>query len=108
MIEQTDRGEKSGSRLLYLLLGLGAGSILTLLFTSQSGDETRDYVAGKARDAKDYTQQKLQNVQDRVGTLIEQGKEAVKEKNKQLNAAVDAGRETYSQEIAKGKAAGID
>lgn len=98
--------EKDGSNLLYLLWGLGLGSLITLLFAPQSGDETRDYVSRKARDAKEYAQKKAQEIQGRAESLVEQGKDAVREKTHRVIAAIDAGREAYQQEIAKGQGAG--
>lgn len=108
MTAQTDRTEeqsgKSGSGFLYFLIGAGLGSLIALLCAPQSGRETRDLVAQKAQDAKDYAQRKAQEVQDRAESLVEQGKNAVREKTQQVTAAVDAGREAYNREIAKGKA----
>jgi hypothetical protein len=83
--------------------------VIESLLAPQSGDETRRYVSRKAKDASDYAQRKAQEVQERAGTLLEQGKEAIKEKKQQVSAAVDAGREAaYRLEIAKGKATGVD
>ncbi len=112
MAEELDRAvektERSTSKVLYFLLGLGVGSVISVLLTPQSGDATRRYVSLKAKDASDYAQRKAQEVQERAGTLVEQSKEAIKEKKQQASAAVDAGREAYRLEIAKGKATGVD
>ena len=103
-----EKSETGSSKALYFLLGLGLGSVISVLLAPQSGDETRRYVSQKAKDASDYAQRKAQEVQERAGTLVEQGKEAIKEKKQQVSAAVDAGREAYRLEIAKGKATGVD
>jgi gas vesicle protein len=112
MAEELDRAvqetRRSSSEVLYFLLGLGLGSLISVLLAPQSGDETRHYVSRKAKDASDYAQRKTREVQERAGTLVEQGKEAIQEKKHQVSAAVDAGREAYRQEIAKGKATGVD
>ena len=103
-----EKAETGASGAVYFLLGLGLGSVLTVLFAPQSGDETRAYVSRKARDAKDYAQRKAQKIQERAETFVEQGKEAIREKKQQVTAAVDAGRDAYTREIAKEKAKGID
>jgi len=94
MENAVEQNRTSGSGFLYLLVGIGLGSLITLLFAPQSGTETRDTIA-----------QKAQEVQDRATSWVEQGKEAIKEKAQQVSAAVDAGREAYQQELARGKAA---
>ena len=96
------------SRVLYLLFGLGIGALLAVLFASKSGSEARELVQRKARSASDYAQKKAQQMQQRAGTLVEQGKEMVKTKNEQIAAAVDAGRDAYRQEIAKAKSRATD
>jgi gas vesicle protein len=99
--------EMNAPKVLYFALGMGLGSLISILFAPKSGDETRAYVSQKARDASDYASRKAQQVQERVETWAEQGKEAIKEKKQQVTAAIDAGHQAY-QRTAKGKAAGIN
>lgn len=113
MAEELDRTtveetETSASRVLYFLLGLGLGSLISVLLAPQSGDETRSYLFQKVRGASDYAQRKAREVQARAENSVEQGKEVVRKRKQQLSAAVDAGREAYNREIAKTKATGID
>ena len=108
MTEELDSAERGSSKVLFLLLGLGVGSLIAFLFAPKSGDEVREFLRKKARSANDYAQEKAQQIQKRAGALVVQGKEAVIEKKQQVTAAVDAGREAYNQEIAKAKATGID
>ena len=35
--------KKSGSTIFYFLMGLGLGSLISILFAPKSGDETREY-----------------------------------------------------------------
>jgi hypothetical protein len=60
----------------------------------------------RTREIRRLCSEEKQEVQDRAGTLVEQRKEAFREEKQQVTAAVDAGREAYKQEIAKGKATG--
>ena len=105
MTEQTghaiEQGGKNGSGFFYFLCGAGLGSLIALLFAPQSGRQTRDSVAQKALDAQDYTRRKVRKIQDRAGALVEQGKDAIREKTEQVSAAIDAGREAYQHEVAK-------
>lgn len=104
-----DVGNGEGAaRFFYLLFGLGIGSLLGVLFAPKSGNEARDFLQQKARSVNDYAQKKAQQAQQRTGTLVEQGKEAIRTKKEQIVAAVDAGHDAYRQEIAKAKSQAID
>ena len=93
MPEETD--PRTGSKLLYFVIGLGLGSLISILFVPKSGDETREYLSEKTNELK-----------SRAASAVEHGKNLATEKKEQLAAAVDAGRKVYNQEIGKAKAAG--
>jgi gas vesicle protein len=99
---------KGAARIFYLLVGLGVGSLLGVLFAPKSGDEARQFLQQKARSAGDYAQKKAHHVQERAGTLVEQGKTTVRAKKEQIAAAVEAGRHDYRQEITKPESQAID
>ena len=99
-------GKTETGGVLYFVLGIGLGSLISILFAPQSGRKTRAYASQKARDASDYAQTKAQEVQGRAEELVEQGKNAVKEHKQRVTAAVAAGREAYKREIAKQKSDG--
>jgi YtxH-like protein len=46
-----------GSKVTYFLVGLGVGALVGILFAPKSGEETRDFLAKKADEGKDYAQQ---------------------------------------------------
>jgi gas vesicle protein len=83
------------SKLVYLLIGLGLGSLISILFAPKSGGETREYLTGKANELK-----------KRAAMAVEQGENVITDRKERLIAAIDTGREVYKQEIAKAKAAG--
>jgi gas vesicle protein len=41
--------EKISSKVSYLLVGVGIGSLVGILFAPKSGEDTREYLAQKAR-----------------------------------------------------------
>ena len=45
---------KGGSNLAFLLVGMGIGAGLALLFAPKSGKEVRRYLARRAEDGRDY------------------------------------------------------
>ena len=88
MAEKLDRT----AAMLYFLSGLALGSVVTVLFVPQSGDETRAYLSQKARHASGYAQRKAQEIQERTETLLEQGKKTIRGKKHQLSSAINAFR----------------
>ena len=93
MPEETD--PRTGSKLLYFVIGLGLGSLISILFAPKSGDQAREYLSEKTNKLK-----------SRAARAVEHGRNMATEKKEQLAAAVDAGREVYKQESTKAKAAG--
>ena len=88
MSEKLDRT----AAMLYFLSGLALGSVITVLFVPQSGDETRAYLSQKARDASGFAQRKAQVIQERTESLLEQGKKRMRGKKHQLSSAIEAFR----------------
>jgi gas vesicle protein len=83
------------------LLGVGIGSLIGMLFAPNSGRETRDPLAQRARERSEYTKNGTAELGEGAQDLFERGKEVVTQKKKQIRAAVDAGRETYRREKSK-------
>lgn len=100
--------KEGNSKVFYFLMGLGLGSLISVLFASQSGDETREYLSHKLEEGSEYSRKKAHDLRERVAAAVEHGKNMVTQTKEQIASAVDVGRETYKQEIAKVKAAGTE
>jgi gas vesicle protein len=85
----------------YFLVGLGIGSLIGILFAPKSGEETRAYIANKAREANELARKKGREMRDRVEETVERGKEIIAETQGQIAIAIDAGVETYNREKSK-------
>src|SRR5579864_7165604 len=96
--EQDERkqGTHQGSRLIYLVAGLGIGALVGVLLAPQSGDETREWFATKYKDGMDSVNAKVKQTREQVADLIDRGQQ-------QVGEAVDKGRQAFS----KAKAAGL-
>jgi gas vesicle protein len=100
-IEGSEQDEKKqpdhqGSRLAYLVAGVGIGTLVGVLLAPQSGDETREWLAAKYKDGKDSVNAKVKKAREQVAELIDRGQQ-------QVGEAVDKGREAFG----KAKAAGV-
>lgn len=98
-----------GDRALYFLLGGLVGATVALLFAPRSGEETREYLANKARfgadalkDKMSVAKDKLMETKDRLGSeakdMLSKGKEAMAREKEVISAAIEAGKQAYKEE----------
>jgi gas vesicle protein len=85
----------------YFLLGLGIGSLVGVLFAPKSGEETREYIAKKAREGNELARKKGQELRDRAEETVERGKKIITQTEGRIATAIDVGIETYNREKAK-------
>jgi gas vesicle protein len=94
--DEEKQGNHQGSRLTYLVIGLGIGALAGVLLAPQSGDETRAWFATRCKDGMDSANAKVKQTRQQVAGLIDRAQQ-------QVGEAVDKGREAFS----KAKAAGV-
>jgi len=87
-----------GSKVSYFLVGLGVGALMGVLFAPKSGEDTRDYLAKRADDGRDFAQRKARELRERADDLIEKSKEVASRKRESISAAVEAGRDAFLRE----------
>jgi gas vesicle protein len=97
-VEVTDMSDNVGSKVTYFLVGLGVGALVGVLFAPKSGEETRDFLAKRADDGREFAQKKARELRERADELIERGKDVATRKRDSLTAAVEAGREAFLRE----------
>ncbi len=114
--------EETGAttKLTYLLIGGGIGAILALLFAPKSGEELRGDIADvtrkgiekgketatlvgeKAGDYYEVTREKAgelySSAQEKAGALSEKAKGVVSSASNPFSAALEAGKEAYTEE----------
>jgi gas vesicle protein len=87
----------------YFLVGLGIGSLISVLFAPKSGEETREFLAKKAREGSELARKKARELQVRVEETVEHAKEIMGQTKGQIATAIDVGIETYNHEKSKAK-----
>ncbi|MBI1941914.1 MAG: YtxH domain-containing protein [Acidobacteria bacterium] len=93
----------SGSNIAFFLAGLGIGAVLALLFAPKSGKETREYIAQKAEESKDYMTAKGKELRKQAEEAVEKAKDVVAKQKEQLSSALEAGKQAYHEEKAKAR-----
>lgn len=131
MRHEYDREETSATtKLTYLLIGGGIGAILALLFAPKSGEELRGDIADATRKgiekgketaaqlqerageyyevtrekAGEYYQvasEKAGELKNKAGEVVERAKSAASSTANPFSAAIEAGKEAYTEEKRK-------
>ncbi|MDP2318632.1 MAG: YtxH domain-containing protein [Acidobacteriota bacterium] len=84
--------DNSGSNMMIaFVVGALTGAAVAILFAPASGEETREYLAKKARDSKDQARE-----------AMDQGREYYDRQRENLVTAVDRGREAFQQARERG------
>jgi gas vesicle protein len=95
--------ENNGASLGFFLAGLGIGAVLALLFAPRSGKETRDFIAQKAEEGRDYVMTKSDEIRKQAEDAVEKGRDLVSKQKDLLSAALEAGKQVYQDEKSKMK-----
>src|SRR5881227_2065031 len=97
--------DEGGGKFAYFLAGLGIGSVVGILFAPRSGDETRELLAGRVDEGRDYVNRRTREAKEQAEDLIERGRRTVGRTKENLQSAVDAGKQAYRDASARGDAA---
>jgi gas vesicle protein len=90
-----------GSKVSFFLVGLGVGTLLGILFAPKSGEETREYLASRADEGREYAQRKARELRERAEDLIERSKEIMARQKDAVTTAVEVGKEAYQKAKAQ-------
>ena len=124
-----NEGSNAASKLTFLLAGVGIGAVVALLFAPKSGVELREDIADATRKGIDKTKETAAQLQDRAGEYYEATRERatdlyatakesagdLTEKAKSVaagtanpfTAAIEAGKQAYTQEKRKNESKSI-
>lgn len=83
----------------YFFLGLGIGVAVGLLFAPKSGAETRELIAEKAEEGKEYLKRRSEELKDQATDLLDKSKQRVQQQREQLSAALEAGKSAYRERV---------
>ncbi|MEO5574537.1 MAG: YtxH domain-containing protein [Gammaproteobacteria bacterium] len=84
-----------GSKLGYMILGLGLGAVVGLLLAPRTGEETRKIIRDRADEGRDYLKTKAHEFSDQADELDGKGKEWVDRGRAAAEEAFDNGKQAY-------------
>ena len=100
-----ENGKKNMERLTYFLMGSAVAAGLAFLVSPKSGKETREILATKAKEGKDYLGSQLRRGRE----FVTKGKEQVAEQAQDMaSRAREAAREQAEKIGSAGKSEGED
>lgn len=86
------RENSGGSVMLAFVLGTVAGAAVALLFAPAAGEETREYLAKRAREGR-----------DRAREATDQGREFYQRQRENVTSAIERGRDAFQQAREEGR-----
>ena len=94
-----------GSRVGYFLIGLAAGAIGAILFAPCSGDETREYLSGKAQDGMLYAKDAIEDAKEQLQVGLDRAGDAVLNAKDRMGAVTEVAGERFREAVRAGKVA---
>jgi gas vesicle protein len=83
----------------YFGLGAALGVAAAVLLAPRSGPDTRKFLRSKADESTDYLASRAADARDAAAEAITRGKKVIKQNAENLTAAVDAGVQTYREAV---------
>ncbi len=93
-----EKGISAGTVLVSFVAGAALGAGLALLYAPKSGREMRETIADLTDDAVDKIKEYAKEAQEKIKSVVEEGRETVAEKKSILASAIEAGREAMQKE----------
>jgi gas vesicle protein len=93
--------DNRSSSIGWFLAGLGLGAAAAILYAPKSGRETREAIATGVDDGRKYLASLGQTAREQITDWVDSGKKIVTDKKRQVNAAIDAGREAMRDTAAE-------
>ena len=88
MSERNELANQVGTAVTFLLIGMGAGALIALLYAPKSGEEMRRDIRRKYKDARNAMEDFADEARDQVEDVIERGSDWVDEVGKDARKKV--------------------
>jgi gas vesicle protein len=96
--------DRDGNSFMWFLAGLGVGAVVGVLYAPRSGNETRDVIRAKAEESKEYVRGRARQAREQASEWVDKSKDILNQQKEQFRSAYEAGRQAYSEATAEGTA----
>jgi gas vesicle protein len=93
--------DNRGINIGWFLAGLSVGAVAAILYAPKSGRETRKAIATGLDGGREHLASLGRDARQQVSDWVDSGKKIVAGTKRQVNAAVDAGREAIHDATAE-------
>jgi gas vesicle protein len=87
--------------LTYFFIGLGVGVAVGLICAPVSGSEARDLIRTRAGEGGDYIRKRGEDLKGTANEAVQKGRDVLARQKDKLNAAVDAGKQAYTEAVSQ-------
>jgi gas vesicle protein len=98
-IQQGGLTNMSSNEFTYFGIGAALGVAAAVLLAPKSGPETRKFLRSTADESADYLASRAADARDTASQAINRGKKVIKQSAENLTAAVDAGVQTFREAV---------
>jgi gas vesicle protein len=88
MSDRKELANQVGTAITFLLIGMGAGALIALLYAPKSGEDLRRDIRRKYKDARDAVEDLADEARDQVEDVLERGADWVEEVGKDARKRV--------------------
>ena len=89
--------DKGNGKAGYLLLGMGIGAAVSLLFAPRTGQDMRHAIREKTDKGREALERRSHQLSEIARSAIDKGKQYVDGGRATVNDAVDAGKQAYRE-----------
>jgi gas vesicle protein len=93
---------RGDNRILWFILGIGAGVVTGLLFAPYSGSETREALLAKADEGREFIRNRAKEAREQASEWAERGKDVLNQQKEQVRTAFEAGKQAYRETTSSG------
>lgn len=88
MSDKNDIGNQVGTAVTFLLIGVGVGALIALLYAPKSGEHLRRDIRRKYKDAREAVEDFADEAREQVESVMERGADWVEEVEKDARKRV--------------------
>lgn len=89
--------DHDGSGFGWFLAGLGVGALVGVLYAPRAGSETREVLRSKAEEGREYVKGRARDAKQQASDWVDRGRDVVNQQKDQFRAAYEAGRQAYQE-----------